>query len=130
LAVVVVVLVPAAVVVVVPPAAVVVVVDPVLVVVVVDFPELWAGLLDDFFVAEGVPEPQAAATRPAATMIAPTFSDVAMRRRSRRFNGPVDSVVVAKVIRPHSSFVVACRARSKTLTRNTPIAQRAERILD
>jgi hypothetical protein len=40
-----------------------------------------------FFTADGLEEPQAAATKPAATARAVIFSDVATRRRLRRGAG-------------------------------------------
>jgi hypothetical protein len=61
---------------------VVVVLPPVFVVVVVDFDfdpdDEW--LLDDFLVADGLDEPQAAAIRPPTATTATSRSDLAMRR--------------------------------------------------
>jgi hypothetical protein len=97
----VVVLVPAAVVVVVPAptAAVVVVVLP------LDFffevlldPEASACLLEVFFAAFGVDEPQAAAIKPAATTTAVIRSHLARWRGARPGFGLVESVVVCTVV--------------------------------
>jgi hypothetical protein len=103
-----------------PPAAVVVVLPPVVVVVDFDFDfdfdpvDEW--LLDDFLVADGLDEPQAAAIRPPTATTATSRSDLAIRRRLRLWIRGVVPVGFCTMDLPRS-FVVG-RERSRQSWRN------------
>jgi len=87
-----------------PVAVVVVVVDAAVFSVVVGFVDWFVWVPAVFFEAEGVDEPQAAATSPPATMMAAILMVARTRRRSQPSIDGLVSLVLCTVVLPHSSW--------------------------
>jgi hypothetical protein len=111
-------------------AVVLVVVDAAALVVVVVLAD--AFLLELFFVADGLDDPHAAVIRAAAARTAATLTNPRTRRWPRLPPDGSDSVMVCKVICPHSSCERAARGEGRSIASGAAPAPpwRAGRILD